>query len=129
MQSTNPCGEQPLLPYESCNLGSLNLGAYFDGKELDWKALQEDTCAAVRFLDNVIEINSYPILETKKITLKNRKIGLGVMGFADLLLLMDIPYDTAEAIALGEKIMGFIDVHAKKSVGKTRKGEGSLSEF
>jgi ribonucleoside-diphosphate reductase alpha chain len=129
MQSTNPCGEQPLLPYESCNLGSLNLGAYFDGKDLDWKALREDTHAAVRFLDNVIEINCYPILETKKITLKNRKIGLGVMGFADLLLLMGIPYDAPDAFVLGEKIMGFIDTHAKAASAKLAKERGAFPNF
>jgi ribonucleoside-diphosphate reductase alpha chain len=121
MQSTNPCGEQPLLPYESCNLGSLNLGAYFDGKDLNWKELKEDTVAAVRFLDNVIEINSYPIPETRKITLKNRKIGLGVMGFADLLLLMGIAYDAPEALLLGEEIMAFIDRHAKSASAKLAK--------
>jgi ribonucleoside-diphosphate reductase alpha chain len=129
MQSTNPCGEQPLLPYESCNLGSLNLGAYFQGNDLDWKTLQEDVYAAVRFLDNVIEINSYPITETRKITLKNRKIGLGVMGFADLLLLMGIPYDAPDAFVLGEKIMAFIDTHAKAASGKLAKERGAFPSF
>jgi ribonucleoside-diphosphate reductase alpha chain len=114
MESTNPCGEQPLLPYESCNLGSLNLGAYFEaGNGFDWELFREDIRRAVRFLDNVIDRNEFPLAESRKITLRNRKIGLGVMGLADLLLLMGLPYDSDEARAMGEKIMSFLDREAK----------------
>lgn len=113
LESTNPCGEQPLLPYESCNLGSLNLGAYFQKGALNWALLKKDVWAAVRFLDNVIDLNDYPVEACKEITLKNRKIGLGVMGFADLLLLENLSYASPEARKYGEKIMAFIDRQAK----------------
>lgn len=114
MESTNPCGEQPLLPYESCNLGSLNLGLYVTQNGFDWALLRQDIGTAVRFLDNVIEVNSFPVKECERITLKNRKIGLGVMGFADALLLMGVPYDTPEGRAIGEGIMSFVDREAKR---------------
>ena len=110
------CGEQPLLPFESCNLGSLNLGLYASSPEIkkfNWNLYREDIHAAVRFLDNVIEQNHYPLLPSKKITLKNRKIGLGVMGFADLLLKMEIPYSSQEAVKWGELLMSFLDREAK----------------
>jgi ribonucleoside-diphosphate reductase alpha chain len=114
MESTNPCGEQPLLPFESCNLGSLNLGAYHDGRSgFDWKLYREDIHAAVRFLDNVIDCNAFPLPECRKITLRNRKIGLGIMGFADLLLLLGLPYDSDEARTWGEKLMSYLDREAK----------------
>jgi ribonucleoside-diphosphate reductase alpha chain len=115
MESTNPCGEQPLLPFESCNLGSLNLGAYFLDGQFNWDLFRQDIWTAVRFLDNVIEINSYPIAECKKITLRNRKIGLGVMGFADLLLLEGLPYGSQEAVSRGELIMSVLDREAKRA--------------
>jgi ribonucleoside-diphosphate reductase alpha chain len=132
MESTNPCGEQPLLPYESCNLGSLNLGAYFkslQSSDIDWKLLKRDVRDAVRFLDNVIDANVYPVSETRKITLKNRKIGLGVMGFADLLLKMKIPYDSGEALVLGEKLMSFIDREAKTASAVLAKERGAFASF
>ena len=114
MESTNPCAEQPLLPYESCNLGSLNLGAYFHPKDgFDWSLYREDIHRAVRFLDNVIDRNEFPLEESRKITLRNRKIGLGVMGFADLLLLMGLPYDSFGALRMGERLMSFLDREAK----------------
>lgn len=113
MESTNPCGEQPLLPFESCNLGSLNVAAFFKSGAFDWSGFGEAVQVATRFLDNVIDVNNYPILECEKITLKNRKIGLGVMGFADLLLLMGLPYDSPEAREVGERIMSFLDREAK----------------
>lgn len=113
-ESTNPCGEQPLLPFESCNLGSLSLGTYVRGNDFDWKLFRQDIEAAVRFLDNVIDLNDYPVLECKKITLRNRKIGLGVMGFADFLLLKGISYASPEALQWGEKLMSFLDREAKR---------------
>ena len=112
INATNPCGEVPLMPYESCNLGSLNLVKFLKGnnggKEINWRKLEETVNTAIRFLDNVIEINTYPTPEIKATTLKSRKIGLGVMGWADLLIELEIPYDSDKAVQLGEKIMQFI---------------------
>jgi ribonucleoside-diphosphate reductase alpha chain len=130
MESTNPCGEQPLLPFESCNLGSLNLGEYFSDTEgFLWEEFKKDIGLAVRFLDNVVDLNSYPIDECAKITLKNRKIGLGIMGFADLLLMMRIPYDSEEARAFGEKVMGFLDREAKSASARLATERGAFPNY
>jgi ribonucleoside-diphosphate reductase alpha chain len=109
IESTNPCGEQPLLPYEACNLGSINLvrmikeGA--QGPRIDWDKLRHTVCLAVRFLDDVIEINHYPLPQIKQVSRGNRKIGLGVMGFAHFLILMGVSYDSEEGVTLGGEIM------------------------
>jgi ribonucleoside-diphosphate reductase alpha chain len=129
IRATNPCGEQPLHAYESCNLGSLNLSNFFAPKkkdQFDWERFKRILQIAVRFLDNVIEVNRYPLPEIEQTTKGNRRIGLGVMGLADLLIKMKIKYDSQKAIKLAEKIAAFLRKHAEAESSKLAESRGSF---
>ena len=129
IESTNPCGEQPLLPYEACNLGSVNFSKMTTDGHIDWQKLRATIRTAVEFLDNVIDVSRYPLPEIDRIAKGNRKIGLGVMGFADMLINLSIPYDSNKAASTAEKIMAFIEKESKE-VSKERAAErGAFPNF
>jgi len=130
IESTNPCGEQPLLPYESCNLGSIDVSKFVtDNGEINWNRLKQVVRLAVRFLDNVVDANVYTLPEIEKITKGNRKIGLGIMGFADMLIKMGIKYDTEEGLKTGEKLAKFINAEARKMSAELGEEKGNFPNF
>ncbi|HUU15835.1 MAG TPA: adenosylcobalamin-dependent ribonucleoside-diphosphate reductase [Sedimentisphaerales bacterium] len=122
IEATNPCGEQPLLPYEACTLGSINLTKFVsfanNAADMDWPALAKTVRLAVRFLDNIIDVCVYPVRNTVSLTQGNRKIGLGVMGFADCMFLLGIPYDSQRGIEFGSELMSFINENSRKASGE-----------
>lgn len=126
IESTNPCGEVPLLPYESCNLGSINLARMFVDNKFSYEKLRHTIHIAVHFLDNVIDANNYPLPEIEKITKGNRKIGLGVMGFADCLIKMGIPYDSESALNFADELASFIQTEARQASRKLGEKRGSF---
>ncbi len=129
IEATNPCGEQPLLPYESCNLGSINLAKLVTKGKLNTAELKQTAWSAVHFLDNVIEINKYPLHLIETVSRKTRKIGLGVMGFADMLIKMGVAYGSAAAVRQAERVMGLVTREARKASRELAKKRGNFPAY
>lgn len=129
IEATNPCGEQPLLPYDACTLGSINLALFVDGNDLDWDALRQTTHQAIHFLDNVLDMNEYPIEKVKLMTRQIRRIGLGIMGFADTLLALNIGYNTDEGVDMAEQIMKFIQKESDIASEELAKKRGTFPAY
>ncbi len=139
-EATNPCGEQPLLPYDVCNLGSINLGAFvkeggkagkdgIDGREIDWDELRRVVHLSTHFLENVIDANQYPLPEISDLAQRIRRIGLGVMGLADVFVKLGVPYDSDEGVALGRKIQQFVDEEGKRESERLAGQRGTFPEW
>ena len=129
MEGTNPCGEAPLLPYESCFLGSINLARFVQDHTLDWASLAQTARLAVRFLDDVIDVNKYPLPEVAEMSLATRKIGVGVMGWAETLIRLQIPYDSEEAVQAASEVMEYISFHARVASAELARERGPFPSF
>jgi ribonucleoside-diphosphate reductase alpha chain len=135
IESTNPCGEQPLLPFEACNLGSINLARFVvkdspeDSSVIDFNSLKDIVWSSVRFLDNTIDMSKYPLPEIDRMVKGNRKIGLGVMGFADMLFLLNVPYDSEEALDIAEQVMSFIQTESHDASRSLAEERGAFGNF
>jgi ribonucleoside-diphosphate reductase alpha chain len=128
-EATNPCGEQPLLAYDVCNLGSINVGYYVVDGEMDWEAFRRDVHTSTHFLDNIIDVNKYPLPEIDALGKRIRRIGLGVMGFADALIKLGIAYDTPEGVEFGRRVMEFLDVEGKRESERLADARGPFPEW
>lgn len=128
-EATNPCGEQPLLPYDVCNLGSINLGYYVRDGAMDWDSMKRDIYLSTRFLDNIIDVNKYPLPEIDALSKRIRRIGFGVMGFADALVRLGIPYDSPEGVDFGRTLQEFIDVESKRESERLANERGPFPEW
>ena len=133
IEATNPCGEQPLVPYEACTLGSINVARFVSITEtaagMDWPALAETVKLAVRFLDNIVDVCNYPVRDTVRLAQGNRKIGLGVMGFADCLFALGIPYDSKQGVEFGDELMKFFNEKAHEASAELAGLRGPFPNF
>src|SRR4249920_995477 len=128
-EATNPCGEQPLLPYDVCNLGSVNVGAFVKDGQVDWDHMRQVIHLSTHFLENVIDANNYPLPEITDLAQRIRRIGLGVMGFADLLIRLGIPYDSEEGVAMGRRVQQFLDEEGKVESERLAGIRGTFPEW
>ena len=128
-EATNPCGEQPLLPYDVCNLGSINVGYYVKDGAMDWEAMKRDVHLSTHFLDNIIDVNKYPLPEIDALSKRIRRIGFGVMGFADALVRLGIPYNSPEGVEFGRTLQEFVDAEARRESERLANQRGPFPEW